>query len=78
VAVVVPPSALAPETLTALIESFVLREGTDYGERECSLAEKVAQVRAQLERGEAVILYSELHETVTIAPAPDRGGGTKG
>jgi uncharacterized protein YheU (UPF0270 family) len=32
-------------------------------------SEKVAQVRAQLESGKAVIEYSELHETVGIKPA---------
>jgi hypothetical protein len=35
------------------LEAFVLREGTDYGEREVSLDEKVA---LQLERGEAEIV----------------------
>ncbi|MFP3345237.1 YheU family protein, partial [Halomonas sp. SIMBA_159] len=39
---------------------------TDYGERELSLAQKVARVRQQLDSGEAVIMFSELHETVDI------------
>jgi len=30
----VPMTQLAPDTLQALVESFVLREGTDYGEQE--------------------------------------------
>ncbi|MFO5701825.1 YheU family protein, partial [Klebsiella pneumoniae] len=49
-------------------ESFVLREGTDYGEYERSLADKVADVKQQLKRGEAVLVWSELHETVNIMP----------
>ncbi|MFC4698627.1 YheU family protein [Glaciecola siphonariae] len=57
---------LAPDTLDSLIESFVLREGTDYGEVEYSLAEKVEHVKAQLINEEAFIEYSEEHETVTI------------
>ncbi len=65
---IIPWQQLPPATLDSLIESFVLREGTDYGEQTFSLAEKVAQVRQQLELGEVVILYSELHESVTIAP----------
>ncbi len=65
---IIPWQQLSPETLNNLIESFVLREGTDYGEQTFSLQEKVAQVHQQLERGEVVILYSELHESVTIAP----------
>jgi uncharacterized protein YheU (UPF0270 family) len=53
-----------------VIESFVLREGTDYGEREFSLEQKVAQVRAQLERGQARILFDPETDTVTIEVAP--------
>ncbi len=53
----VPHTALSAAALQGLIEAFVLREGTDYGEREHSLAGKVAQVRAQLDRGEARILF---------------------
>ena len=65
---IIPWQDLSAATLDNLIEHFVLREGTDYGEESFSLAEKVAQVRQQLERGDVVILYSELHESVTIAP----------
>ena len=65
---IIPWQDLPAATLDNLIESFVLREGTDYGEESFSLAKKVAQVRQQLERGDVVILYSELHESVTIAP----------
>ncbi len=49
-----------------MIESFVLREGTDYGEREHSLEQKVAQVHAQLERGQARILFDPESNTVTL------------
>lgn len=65
----IPIDALEPETLTNIIEHFVLREGSDYGEQEYSLAEKVQHVRQQLERGEALLTYSELHESVNIVPA---------
>jgi uncharacterized protein YheU (UPF0270 family) len=63
---IIPWEQLDPETLTNLIESFVLREGTDYGEETFTLAEKVEQVRQQLKSGDALILFSELHETITI------------
>lgn len=63
---IIPWQEIDPATLNNLIEHFVLREGTDYGERELSMDEKVSRVRQQLERGEAVIVYSELHETVDI------------
>ncbi|OAN17078.1 hypothetical protein A3K86_09095 [Photobacterium jeanii] len=63
---IIPWQDIAPETLDNLIEHFVLREGTDYGEQELSLAQKVAHVRQQLANGDAVVMYSELHESVDI------------
>ncbi|HCM0522174.1 TPA: YheU family protein [Vibrio parahaemolyticus] len=63
---IIPWQDIAPETLENLIREFVLREGTDYGAVEISLQNKIDQVKTQLERGEAVIVFSELHETVDI------------
>lgn len=63
----VPMDALAPETLRAVIEHFVLREGTDYGEVEVSLERKVQDVMQQLLRREARILYDPGTESVTLA-----------
>ena len=65
---IIPWQQLDPGTLTNLIEAFVLREGTDYGEQERSLAQKVDDVRRQLERGDVVLVWSELHETINIMP----------
>lgn len=65
---IIPWQEVAPETLNSLIESFVLREGTDYGEQELTLVQKVADVKQQLHSGEAVLVWSELHETVNIMP----------
>ena len=69
----VPWSELPPATLDALIESFVLREGTEYGAHEVPLASKVAQVRQQLERGEAQIVFDPATESVDIRVARGRG-----
>jgi uncharacterized protein YheU (UPF0270 family) len=66
----VPYTALSRDALLGLVESFVLREGTDYGEREFSHEQKVAQVIAQLERGEARILYDPETESVALLPRP--------
>jgi uncharacterized protein YheU (UPF0270 family) len=63
----VPYGELSAELLNAVIESFVLREGTDYGEREISLEDKVARVIGQLQRGEARILFDPESESVTVA-----------
>uniref|UniRef100_UPI0022839764 YheU family protein n=4 Tax=Enterobacterales TaxID=91347 RepID=UPI0022839764 len=51
---IIPWQELATDTLNSLIESFVLREGTDYGEHERSLEQKVEDVRRQLKNGEVV------------------------
>ena len=68
--IVIPHGELSAEALRGVIESFVLREGTDYGERAYSLEQKVAQVRAQLERGQARILFDPQSNTVTLEVAP--------
>ena len=65
-AVEVPHEQLSPEALRGVIESFVLREGTEYGERDVALETKVTQVLRQLERGEAQILFDPNSETVDL------------
>ena len=62
----VPYTALSPEALRGVIEAFVLREGTDYGEREYSLEHKREAVLAQLQRREARIFYDPETESVTL------------
>ena len=62
----VPHTELSSDLLRAVIESFVLREGTDYGEREFTLEEKVARVVRQLERGEAQIIFDPETESVDV------------
>ncbi|MFP8877661.1 MAG: YheU family protein [Myxococcota bacterium] len=60
--------ALDDETLRALVESFVNREGTDYGRVEQSFESKVGDVIQQLERGEAEIVFDPETESATILP----------
>jgi hypothetical protein len=64
--VVVPYTELAADLLHAVVESFVLREGTDYGEKEVSLEDKVAAVIGQLKRGEAKIVFDPASGSVGI------------
>jgi uncharacterized protein YheU (UPF0270 family) len=73
-AVIVPFTELSPEALQGVLESFVLREGTDYGERETSLDQKVAHVLRQLERGEARIVFDPNTETVDVVTTKSLGG----
>ena len=69
----IPMEALTAETLRELIEAFVLREGTDYGEREAALESKVEHVMRQLQRREAKIVFEPEDETCSIVPIPPSG-----
>jgi hypothetical protein len=62
----VPYTELPADLLHAVVESFVLREGTDYGEREIPLEDKVTRVLGQLKRGEAEIIFDPNTDSVTI------------
>jgi uncharacterized protein YheU (UPF0270 family) len=77
--VAVPHAELSEEALVGVIESFVLREGTDYGAHDVAHESKVAQVRRQLERGEAQILFDPVTATIDIvlrrAGRKGEGGG---
>lgn len=70
---IIPTEELSKETLRNIAESYVLREGTDYGDDEVPFETKVEQVLAKLASKDAVLVYSELHETVDIKPAEDVG-----
>lgn len=63
---IIPHQQLSSDALHALVDEFVSRDGTDYGEVEISLQRKIEQVIRQIKAGEAFILYSELHESCTI------------
>ena len=45
----IPLQALSPEALIGVIDAFILREGTDYGDRVYTLDEKRDRVRRLLE-----------------------------
>jgi len=66
---IIPYAEISPEILDAILKEFVLREGTDYGLQDVALEDKIEQVKAQLVQGSAVIVFSELHQTVNIMPA---------
>src|SRR3954453_10162000 len=72
-AVIVPHTELSADALRGVVESFVLREGTDYGEREFSLEQKLAHVYRQLERGEARIVFDPNTESIDIVATRSQG-----
>ena len=77
----IPHRKLSKEALRGIVESFVLREGTDYGERDFPLDAKIDAVMRQLDRGEAVIVFDVTHRDVgrrrRVAAAPHRAPGRR-
>lgn len=67
----IPYDQLSPEALQGVVEEFVTRDGTDYGEVEVPLETKVAQVMNQLKSGKAVIVFDQKTETCTIMRSDD-------
>jgi len=65
---IIPYRELSPAALQGVIEDFVTRDGTDYGAAETPLETKVAQVKAQLEKGNYIILYDIELDSIGIVP----------
>lgn len=68
---IIPSERISADVLDGIIESYVLREGTDYGESELSMDEKVSNLRVQIKRGDVVVVYDESTETVNLLPKED-------
>ncbi|AFU98044.1 YheU family protein [Simiduia agarivorans] len=64
--IIIPPEQLNQDTLDALIEEFVTRDGTDYGVEEVVLARKVEQVRDQLKQKRVLIVFDPASEQANI------------
>jgi uncharacterized protein YheU (UPF0270 family) len=62
----VPASSLSAEALSGLVDEFITREGTDYGEREHSLDHKRESVMRQLARNEVAIVFDFESESTTL------------
>lgn len=68
---IVPWEQVPADSLRNLVEEFVTRDGTDYGEQEISLETRVGQVMQQLRRAEVVIWFDGVTETITLMMARD-------
>jgi uncharacterized protein len=64
--IAIPIETLSQEAIDGLVEEFITREGTDYGEREHSLVEKRATVMRQLARGQIAIVFDFESESTTL------------
>lgn len=67
----VPPQRLPAEVLQALLEEYASRDGTDYGEREVSLEDKVTSLRSRVVNRDLRIVFETESEQWDIVPAED-------
>lgn len=65
------PEQLSPGALRGLVEEYVTREGTEYGEGDWSLEDKVAQVLRQIDGGDATIVFDLESESASIVTTPE-------
>ena len=65
----IPYQEINEATLVALIETYIDREGTDYGESEVSRSNMINQVHQQLTIGKVVICYDPDSQTCNILTA---------
>lgn len=63
---IIPPESLSPEALQGVLEEFISRDGTDYGEQELSLEAKVARLKPQVLRGHVLIVFDAVQGLVTL------------
>jgi uncharacterized protein YheU (UPF0270 family) len=67
----IPVNKLSAKALQGVIEEFISRAGTDYGEVEASQETKFRQVKQKLENGLAVLIFDDETETTNIFLAND-------
>lgn len=78
---IIPHDQITSEALRGLIEEFITRDGTDYGLQEVSLAKKVQQLEHQIARGDVVVVFDVVSESVSLLNRRDAeamsGGNTQ-
>ncbi|WP_191600664.1 YheU family protein [Marinomonas algicola] len=62
----IPHHSLEKETLNRILEEIVTRDGTDYGNYDLTLEEKVAEALALLSSKSAFLLFDTESETVKL------------
>ena len=66
----IPFQQLSIDAITGVIDDFILREGTDYGNLEASLEKKREDVLRQLKNGRAKIVFEPETESITLVAVP--------
>ncbi|TYL48464.1 YheU family protein [Marinomonas sp. IMCC 4694] len=62
----IPYDSLAAETLEAILDDIVSREGTDYGDYDLTVEQKREQALRYLKCGDAVLLFDTESETIKM------------
>jgi len=66
---IIPVDRLSSKALQGVIEEFISRNGTDYGEKEASPETNLRQVKCKLEKGSAVLVFDDETGTTNILTA---------
>ena len=67
----IPPHKIPAELLTSVIEEFINRDGTDYGDREISLKEKIEHARIKISQGDVILTFDQKTETCNLLTKKD-------
>ena len=67
----IPVNRLSSEALQGVIEEFISRAGTDYGDVEAPMETKFRQVKCKLDNGSAVLIFDDETETTNIFLSDD-------
>ncbi|MCX5661015.1 MAG: YheU family protein [Planctomycetota bacterium] len=70
---IVPHESLKPETLDALLEEFVTRDGAVHGHQDTPTDRQIEAVRKLLTSGKAVIVFDDETESCTICLTDAKG-----
>ncbi len=68
---IIPANDLAKDVLHNILEEFITRDGTDYGETELNLAVKVDRLMPQVLSGQVLLVYDEGLQTVNLMSKAD-------
>jgi uncharacterized protein YheU (UPF0270 family) len=71
----IPYKTLSADALAGIVQEFASRDGTDYGEFEYSLADKITQVEGQLKTGHLTLLFDPVSQSCQIVNSRDWKSG---
>ena len=62
----IPFTTLSADAQLGVIDAFILREGTDYGDHEATLEKKQADIRLQIDKKLVRLVFDPETESVTL------------